>query len=274
MRAKPSKTSSRNSLVMKPSRRSFLEAGLTLPVLLGASPSFASAAQSYESGTSKDSSFDPWVEIHRENLRHNVREVSRRAASRPILAVIKNNGYGMGVANVAQLLETQREILGFAVVKLHEAISLRDAGIRKPVLLLGPFDEQNLSDAIAVNIMPMIYTTFGPALDKIAAKTQKSVPLHICIDTGIGRVGVPYRDAQPLIRDLAARKSVSIQGTMMTFTEDPDFDKEQLRRFQETCTSLEKDGIVLGKKHAASSFSLFQHPQAFLDMVRPGMAIY
>src|SRR4029077_2849926 len=68
--------------------------------------------------------------------------------------------------------------------------------------------------------------------------------------------------------------SVQIQGTMMTFAEDLEFDKEQLRRFQETCGALEKEGITLGKKHAASSFTLFQHPDAFLDMVRPGMAIY
>jgi alanine racemase len=259
---------------MKPSRRSFLEAALALPVLLDASPSLAVAVPPSASTASKDSSFDPWIEIHRENLRHNVQEISRRAASRPILAVIKNNGYGMGVANVAQLLEPQPEIFGFAVVKLHEAISLRDAGIRKPILLLGPFDEQNLEDAVARNIMPMVYTPLGPALDKIAAKAQKPVPLHICIDTGIGRVGVPYYQAAPLVRDLASRKSVQIHGTMMTFTEDPDFDKEQLRRFHETCASLEKDGIALGKKHAASSFTLFQHPEAFLDMVRPGMAIY
>ena len=259
---------------MKPSRRSFLEAGLSLPVLLGASPGFPAGAQSSGATASKDSSFDPWIELHHENLRHNVQEISRRAASRPILAVIKNNGYGMGVTNVAQLLEPQPEIFGLAVVKLHEAVSLRDAGIRKPILLLGPFDERNLEDAVARRVMPMIYTPLGPALDKIAAKTQKPVPLHICIDTGIGRVGVPYRDAPPLIHDLAGRKSVQIQGTMMTFTEDPDFDKEQLRRFHETCASLEKEGVALGKKHAASSFGLFQHPEAFLDMVRPGMAIY
>lgn len=61
---------------------------------------------------------------------------------------------------------------------------------------------------------------------------------------------------------------------MMTFTEDSDLDKQQIRRFQETCGSLEKDGISLGKKHAASSFALFQHADAFLDMVRPGMAVY
>jgi alanine racemase len=258
---------------MKHSRRAFLEAGLALPGVLGSAPELA-AAQSPVAAPVQDSSFDPWIEIHRENLRHNVAEISRRVSGRPILAVIKNNGYGTGVVNIAQLLEPQPEIFGFAVVKLHEAFSLRDAGIRKPLLLLGPFDEQNLADAVARDILPMVYTPVGPGLDKIAARAQKPVPLHICIDTGIGRVGVPYHQAASLVRDLAARKSVRIQGTMMTFTEDPDFDKEQLRRFNETCASFEKEGIALGKKHAASSFPLFQHPDAFLDMVRPGMAIY
>ena len=258
---------------MKHSRRSFLEAGLALPAVLGAAPTLLDSGPVPDS-LNIDSSFDPWVEIHRENLRHNVQDISRRVGARPILAVIKNNGYGTGVANIAQLLEPQPEIFGFAVVKLHEAHSLRDAGIRKPILLLGPFDENNLADAVARNILPMIYTPLGPALDKIAARTQKPIPLHVCIDTGIGRVGVPYQQAAPLIRDLAARKSVQMQGTMMTFTEDSDFDKEQLRRFTDTCTALEKEGIALGKKHTASSFALFQHPDAFFDMVRPGMAIY
>src|SRR5690242_19443797 len=143
---------------MTHSRRSFLEAGLALPAVLAANPSLATAVYSTESAAAKDSSFDPWVEIHRENLRHNVQEISRRTSVRPILAVIKNNGFGMGVTNVAQLLEPQPEIFGFAVVKLHEAVSLRDAGIRKPILLLGPFDEQNLTDAVARGIMPLVYT--------------------------------------------------------------------------------------------------------------------
>jgi alanine racemase len=259
---------------MKTSRRSFLEATLALPVFLEAAPALAESPRVAASTPSPDSSFDPWVEIHRENVRHNVREISRRVEARPILAVIKNNGYGAGVTNIAQLLEPQNEIFGYAVVKFHEAMSLRDAGIRKPVLLLGPFDEKNLEDAAARNIVPMVYTPQGPALEKVAAKLQKPVPLHICIDTGIGRVGVPYYQAAPLIRDLASRKSVQIQGTMMTFTEDAELDKEQIRRFQETCGGVEKEGVALGKKHAASSFGLFEHPEGFFDMVRPGMAIY
>jgi alanine racemase len=120
----------------------------------------------------------------------------------------------------------------------------------------------------------MVYTPIGDMLDRVAAKHQKPVPVHICVDTGIGRVGVPYREAPPLIRDLASRPSVAVLGTMMTFTEDPELDKEQLRRFNALCHTLEAEGIRLGSKHASSSYALFQNPDSFLDMVRPGMAIF
>jgi alanine racemase len=220
------------------------------------------------------SSFDPWIEIHAANLRHNVSEIQRRAGGRPVLAVIKNNGYGLGVANVARILEPLAAIAGFAVVKLQEAATLRDAGIVKPLLLMGPFDEQDLEHAIGRDIMPMVYTPLGPALDRIAARRQRPVSIHVCVDTGIGRVGVPFREAAALIRDLAARPSVRIDGTMMTFSEHAEFDREQRRRFVDVTASLEKEGIRLGRRHAASTFTLFQHDDAWFDLVRPGMAIY
>jgi alanine racemase len=255
---------------MKISRRSMLRTA-ALPALGFRSTSIAGMQVS---APRLDSSFDPWIEVNRANLQHNVAEISRRVGSRPILAVIKNNGYGLGVVNAGQLLEPSSSIAGLAVVKLHEAMSLRDAGIRKPILLMGPFDERNLADLVARDITPMVYTPIGPALDRIAAARQRPSPLHVCIDTGIGRVGVPFRQASPLVRDLAGRSSVRIDGVMMTFTEDPEFDGEQLSRFKTLCEALATSGVKLGRKHAASSFGLFQRPDAFLDMVRPGMAIY
>lgn len=216
-----------------------------------------------------DASFDPWVEVHRENLRSNVREVSRRAGGRPILAVAKNDGYGLGVVNAVRVFETLPEISGLAVVKLHEAAALREVGIKKPILLLGPLEERELLEAAAREITPMVYTPIGAALERAAAKLGRPLGIQVCVDTGIGRVGVPFREAGTLIDDLAARKSVRIDGVLMTFAEDPEFDKEQLRRFLELTA-----GRPLGRRHAASSFALFQHPDAFLDMVRPGMALY
>src|SRR5260370_42112627 len=106
---------------MKTSRRSFLEATLALPAIMEAAPALAEAPREAAPAVSKDSSFDAWVEIHRENLRHNVQEISRRVEARPILAVIKNNGYGAGVTNIAELLEPHTEIFGFAAVNLHRA---------------------------------------------------------------------------------------------------------------------------------------------------------
>lgn len=222
----------------------------------------------------RDSSFDPWVEVDTANLRHNVAQVGRLVAPRPILAVIKNNGYGLGVSNVGRALEPLPEVHGFAVVKLAEALALREAGIRKPVLLMGPFGEPELEEAVARDVMPMVYTPIGDLLDRLAEKRQQAIPLHVCVDTGIGRVGVPHEKAAPLIRDLAARRSVRIEGLMMTFTEDPEFDREQLGRFEALSRTLTAEGVPLGKRHAASSFALFQNKNAFLDMVRPGMALY
>jgi len=253
---------------MRTSRRGFLKAASAAPAL-----GLPQTAPAPRVAHIRDSSFDPWVEVDAARLRHNVDQIHHRA-QRPIMAVIKNNGYGTGVANVARVLDPLPSIAGFAVVKLHEAMTLRDAGVSKPVLLMGPFGGRELPDIAQRRIMPMVYMPIGDQLDRVAARLRRPVPIHICVDTGIGRVGVPHRKAAPLIRELASRKSVEIAGTMMTFTEDPEFDPEQMRRFEALTSDLQGAGVKLGRRHAASSFGLFEHPEAFLDMVRPGMAIY
>jgi alanine racemase len=219
------------------------------------------------------SSFDPWVEVHTTHLRQNAAEVAR-LTKRPVLAVIKNNGYGLGVTSAAKALEPSASIHGFAVVKLQEALDLRAHGIKKPVLLMAPFDDRDLSAAVSNDIMPMVYTPVGDLLDRESQRLGRPIPIHVCIDTGIGRVGVPYAQAGALVRDLAARKGVSIAGTMMTFTEDLEFDREQQRRFAALTGELKSAGINLGRLHAASTYTLFQHgEETFFDMVRVGMAL-
>jgi alanine racemase len=258
-------------------RRDVLQA---LPLSLGLASSTAAdgraarPAQVPSTPAPRDSSFDPWVEIRKDLLIHNVGEVRRRAGGRPILAVVKNDGYGAGVANIAGLFDPLPDVAALAVVKLHEAMAIRDAGVSKPVLLMGPFDDRDLEEAVGRDIMPMVYTPVGDTLDRIAARRQRPAPIHINVDTGIGRVGVPVRDAEALVTDLARRRSVRIDGIMMTFSEDPDFDREQLVRFNTLTGRLAGQGVSLGRRHAASSFALFDRPEGFLDMVRPGMALY
>ena len=258
---------------MNYSRRRFLESSSLLAVAaagLGTEP----AADDQAAASTRFSSFDPWIDINAANLRHNVAQISKRVAGRPILAVIKNNAYGMGLVEAARLLAALEPVAGLAVVKMHEAMTLRDQGIRKPILLMGPVDESALEEIAARDIQPMVYTPIGPALDRVSARLKRPVPIQVCVDTGLGRVGVPHAQAAAFIRELAGRKSVRIDGIMMTFAEDAALDLEQIRRFTALADELVNAGVPIGRKHAASSFTLFQHPNAFFDMVRPGMAIY
>ena len=109
------------------------------------------------------------------------------------------------MVNAGQLMERQPSIAGFAVVKMHEAMALMDAGVSKPVLLMGPFDEKNLEDAGRSR-----HHADGLHAHRSDARSHRyrpaqAPPLHICVDTGIGRVGVPFQQAPALVRDLAAR---------------------------------------------------------------------
>jgi alanine racemase len=223
--------------------------------------------------TSGQSSFDPWVEVHTANLKHNAGEIARLTKT-PVLAVVKNNGYGLGVVSSAKALEPVPSVHGFAVVKLQEALDLRDSGIKKPILLMGPVDEADLRTILSRDIMPMVYTPIGDLLEKEAARLGRAIPIHVCVDTGIGRVGVPYLQAAALIRDLASRKGVTIAGTQMTFTEDLAFDREQRQRFAALTGEWKSGGVGLGRLHAASTYTLFQHgSETFFDMVRHGMGL-
>jgi alanine racemase len=247
------------------SRRAFVTVSPLLPMALGA----------------EHASFDPWVELHAANVRHNVQEIAR-LTRRPILAVIKNNGYGAGVVEIARVLEPVAAVSGFAVVKLDEAFRVRDAGVRKPILLMGPFDGRHVRDLAARDILPMVYTPPGQEFEAAAAALNRPVRVHVCVDTGLGRVGVPFRQAADFMRELRRRSSaILVDGVMMTFTEDAAFDREQLARFGSLCEALGGEGIPVGRRHAASSYTLFQGPGQpgglapfLLDMIRPGMAIF
>lgn len=249
-------------------RRTFLATPLAALV-----PAAATGQGPTAVDTAARSSFDPWVEVHAANLAHNASELNRYTR-RPVMAVIKNNGYGLGVVNVARSLDHHPAVAGFAVVKLQEAVTLRDQGITKPILLLAPVDDADIRTVAARDIMPMVYTPVGDVLQREADRLGRAIPIHVCVDTGIGRVGVPHAVAAPLISDLARRKGIRIDGTMMTFTEDLEFDREQRQRFSTLTGSLKANGVDLGRLHAASTYTLFQHgDETHFDMVRPGMAL-
>jgi alanine racemase len=218
--------------------------------------------------------FEPWLDIKRDGLTWNVEQLSRRAGNRPILAVLKDNAYGHGLIGVAQHFETLPQVYGYAVVKIQEALDVKAGGAQKPVVLLGPTTDEELEYVVAHGIVPSVYTDRSALLARLAAKYQKTIRIHVYVDTGMGRVGVPYYQAMPVIEALAGRKEIAFDGVLTELAEEDDFDAEQARRLNALYRQAQEKGIHLGRRHAASSGGIFHVPDAHLDMVRPGISLY
>jgi len=259
---------------MQISRRKFVGLAATsslIPIALsnGLSNNVAFSEQT------NNNRFDPWIEIDSEALRYNVKKIAALSGNRQILAVIKNNAYGLGTVEIAKILNGFPEIMGFAVVKTEACIKIREAGIKKPVLLMALANDKDEFELVSQDVQLSIYTDDAQKrMEKLASRLQKPIKIHLYLDTGMSRMGMPYHRAYSWMQSLASSKSIDIIGTFMGFTEEPDFDKEQLKRFTDLAEKSAMDGMSLGKLHAASSNAVYHFPESHLDFVRPGIAIY
>jgi alanine racemase len=219
--------------------------------------------------------FDAWVEVIPRHLSQGVAEVRRLSGNRPILAVVKNNAYGLDLTTVGKLLQDEPGIVGFAVVKGEEALALKSAGVRKPILLMGMFSPEQGRDLAEAQVE---FSAFTPdaaeRLVPLARALGRPVGVHFYLDTGMGRMGISYRTALPWMVELSRHPEIQIRGTFTELGEDQAFDPEQLRRFLEVVTVARDRGVETGRLHAAASNGVFHLPEAHLDLVRPGIALF
>ncbi len=257
---------------MKFTRRDFFRlAGLSIPL------SFAKKAASNSRlfpllNENQAPSRDTWIELNLQNAAWNLEKVRERARV-PIMAVIKANAYGHGLEEMGRFLDS-KGIDALMVCKLHEAIRLREAGVKCPILNFGPLFSQDTGLLIEYHISQSVFTEEIRLLSQNAEKRGKQVKVHIHIDTGMGRMGIPCHKALPYLEKAAAFKGIRIQGVSTTLTEDPEFDKVQMDRFLSLCRDAKGKGIRLGLKHAASSAGICASGSFYLDMVRPGILLY
>ena len=223
----------------------------------------------------RDDGFDPWIEIIGEHFRHNVREVARLAGGRPILAVVKNNAYGMGDSIVGPLLAGTAEVGGIACVRPAEAVAMRSAGVQKPILTMSEIGEEEAVEMVRRDVTLSCWLDdAGDRLERVARKARRVVPVHLYVDTGMNREGMPWRRALPWMEDIARRRGVRIDGTYQMFVHEIEFDRVQLQRFLELIAQAKQRGVRPGKLHAAPTFELFRLPEAHLDAVRVGNALF
>jgi alanine racemase len=251
-------------------RRKFLASAGVLPF----SPSFKTECSPPKRSLQHPQNlYDPWLEINLTHISWNVQQIRERVNNRPIMAVIKANAYGHGLVDVGTYLEKQG-VHSLAVGKLQEALLLRKNGVQIPILNFGPYSQFDAEQIVHNNISQSVFTNDVNHLSSAAKKNGKQANVHIKIDTGLGRVGIPFDQALAFIENVAAKPQIKIEGVFTALTEDEKFDQIQLERFLQICGEAKKRHIDVGLKHEASSAAVFSFPPAFLDMVRPGISIY
>ncbi len=262
---------------LKCDRRAFLkEAGIAMIAggLTAGKPAQAMTGTPAPAAGADGSGADPRIEVDRRAIDFNIRRIKARVAGRAILAVLKCNAYGHGLVGVAQGLE-RSPVQGLVVGRLSEALALRRAGIGLPVLNLGPFGPEDAEAIVQARIDQAVCTDGVRDLDEAARRLDLRAGVHIEIDTGLGRTGVPHGSALAYIRRVAGLPHVRVEGTFQSFSEEPEFDRIQLRRFLEVTDAARDEGLSLGLRHAAASTAIFAYgPDFYLDAVRPGIAIY
>jgi len=220
-----------------------------------------------------------WTEIDLGKLRRNLQLVRRDLPKRVrLMAVVKDEAYGHGALDVARVA-VEEGVWGFGLSTLEEAMTLRDAGITAPLLLLGERREAELEWCVAHNLTVCMNEPHNVrALAKIAAHFGKQVPVHVKIHTGMSRYGVRWDEALPLIKQIATEKSLLLEGVMTHFSQSDETDKTfanlQFARFSEVLRTLEQRKIPVKLRHACNSGGFLDLPHAHLDMVRVGILLY
>ena len=229
-----------------------------------------------------------WIEISEKSLIHNIKAHYKFLDNSVKLSpVVKSNAYGHGMLLVSKVLDKMKEVGFLSVVNLEEAIILRKNKIKKPILVLSYYGIEEskkefikqIKFVIKNNIALMVYDLDKiKLLDSIAKSLNQKIKVHIKVETGMARVGVPYDDALEFIKKVSKFNYIEIEGLASHFatTEESNqyFAKFQLNNFKKLLRKIERLDIKIPIKHMAASAAITLSPENHFDAVRLGIAMY
>ncbi len=221
--------------------------------------------------------YSTWVEVDLDAIRQNVAVVARHTGV-AVMAVVKANAYGHGAIPVARAA-LRGGASWLAVARLEEGLELRQNGLDCPILMLGYTPPAVIEAAIRHDLSMTVWTMEQiETADRLGRDLGHRARLHLKVDTGMSRLGVPPEEALLLARRMAAARGASFEGVFTHFARadeaDPAPTDEQERRFRELLQSLEAEGLRPRWVHAANSAASMYRPSAHFDMVRLGIAMY
>lgn len=208
------------------------------------------------------------------SMKKNIKEVTK------IMAVIKADAYGHGAIPIARLMEKEEYLWGFATATAQEALHLREAGIQKPIIILGYVFEEYDEALIQQDIRPTIFQKDRALeLSRKAQAMGKVLPIHLAVDTGMTRIG--FADDETSVKDIkeiTRFTGIKVEGLFTHFARADEMDKtrtqKQFERYLSFSERLRQAGIEIPIHHCSNSAGIIDLPQANLDVVRAGISIY
>ena len=223
-----------------------------------------------------------FIEVKKEDLKYNldiIKDVLRNNASEKkveIIAVVKANGMGLGLANYSKFL-VSNGIKKLAVSTVEEAINLRKAGIEEEILLMSPTCEKEELKQLIENDITLTVGSLKEkeVLEETISDSEKTVKVHIKIDTGFARYGFLYNDFDNIKAVYNMPEQIKIAGIFTHFSKpiDEKWTNIQFERFQNVISYLKDNNIDVGITHCASSTAFIKYPNMYLDAIRVGSVI-
>lgn len=216
-----------------------------------------------------------WLEIDLDQLRANYQIVRAHVgASVGIIAVVKSDAYGLGLAEVARALEST-DVAMFAVIDVAEAIRVRQVSA-KPILILGYVDSKDLVEAIEAGFVLSLYDKeLVPFYERVAARLGQNVRVHVKVDTGLNRLGMKPEDAADFLMSSRLFPHVSVEGIFSHLgnATDANQNQAQLAQLHDLLVKIQGKTEVL-PIHLVSSYALTNFKEGYFDAVRVGLALY
>jgi alanine racemase len=195
-----------------------------------------------------------------------------------IIGVVKANAYGHGAAPVGLALERAGAAM-LACADIEEGITLREAGVRAPILVFGALGVSDLDGLFTHNLTPTISTpSAATALQQAAARHGTVLRCHLKIDTGMNRLGFRHDNLARTLPGVASSRNLAVDAVYTHFAtaDDPESGMfgVQRQRFEHACAELPRLGITTPVRHAANSAALLRDERAWHQFVRPGLLLY
>ena len=219
-----------------------------------------------------------WAEVDLSAFDFNYRQTKKIINKKTkVMAVVKCDAYGHGLLPVAKrLVRLGADYLG--VASIDEAIILRKNKITLPILILGNILNKDIEAVLKYNLTQTISGyQLALKLNQKARRIGKIIGVHIKVDTGMGRLGILYREAFRFIQKVNQLSNLKTEGLFTHFPCadcDPEFTHYQIDILRQLINELEKSGIKIPLCHAANSMGIISYPQSHFDLVRPGLMLY